>query len=460
MASVAQILKSRKSIPTAFGRLTTEGVYSPREKLIRILGGLKTDISGKQKLESVSEDDLMDLPIEDLVLKMVKSDPLIDLTVDLFCTLVSLEHQLTSESSRGERALSEILGMLETKKIPLSLLVSHICASMILRGNVCVERVFDDKGRPSSVFSLDPRWFKWELKDKGPPDGQMWYLGQNTGAKNAWEELDSPNILWLSINPLVGERTGRSPLATAFPSLIGDSQLLDSMTKVIKTQAFVRRYIQFKVLEAKEAGYSDTQIAQMVKEAEADMSAWRNLNPQDIPTSTDMISWNQEPGAQAGTGFDFTNTADRIYDRKSIRGAKLPVFVAGSNEFVAESSANTQAKFYSVQLGGGQENLKFTVEWVFRGFFRSMGVRSDPIFTTKRVNVVERLEEARAFEAMVKGLQVAVETGMSLPTALKLYESETGMTLSAEIVQRVTEEFEKAQREGADNVDDVEPSSS
>ena len=434
-------------IPVQFGRLTTEGVFSPRQKILRFLGGIKTELSGQQHIEKVSETDLLKMDINDLVVKMVKSDPLVDLTVDLYCTLVSLEHQVTAGSDRGERAIQEITQMLEAKKIPLNLLVSQICSSMILRGNVCVERVFDENQRPSSVFCLDPRWFKWTLKDKGTADGQMWYLGQNTGSdsKNPWQELDSPNILWLSVNPLVGERTGRSPITTAFSSLVGDSQLLDAMTKVIQTQAFVKRYIQFKVLDAKDKGYSDSQIDRMVKDATADMQSWATLKPEDIPISTDIISWNQEPGAQSstGAGFSFADTASRIYNRRAFTGVKLPPFMAGSNEFVAESSANTQAKFYSVQLGTGQEHLKYIIEWVFRGFFRAMGIRADPVFTTKRTNVVERLEEARAFSAIMDGIVKATQAGMSLPTAILFYEEESGMVLSAEIKVAITEEWEQ-----------------
>ena len=196
------------------------------------------------------------------------------------------------------------------------------------------------------------------------------------------------------------------------------------------------------MLEAKERGFTDSQIEEMIADSIQDMSKWSNLQPEDIPTSTDMISWNKEEGATVhGNSFAFADTADRMYDRKGIRGTKLPAFVAGSNEFVAESSANTQAKFYSVQLGNGQENLKRVIEWVFRGFLRSMGIRDDPIFSTKRVNAVERLEEARAFEAIMTGIKVAIDAGLSLPLAIELYEEETGSTFSGKVKQMISEEI-------------------
>ena len=442
LKSVAQILKaqSKKSIPTGVGRITTQGVMSRRDRFLRIFGGLKTESGATNtKFEQVTEEDLQNLPIVDLVVKLVKSDTLLDMTVDLYCTLVSLEHTLTSEQDRTQRGIDEINQMLTDKKIPLPLLVSHIVSSMILRGNVCVERVFDEKGRPSSVFAIDTRWFEWRLHDT-PIDGQMWFLGQFTGEQNTWERLaETPHVMWLSVNPLVGERTGRSPLASAFDPLIKDTRMLDDLSEVISTQAFIRRYIQFKVIEMKNAGYSDSKIAELVKEAQDDMSAWSNLKPDEIPTSTDAIDWNSEPGVSQGSGMGFVDTVDRVYDRKSIRGAKIPPMVAGSNEFVAESSANTQARFYSVQLGTGQENLKFIVEWVYRGFLRSIGLRGDPIFTTKRVNAVERVEESRAFELMMRALMIATKAGIPLPTAIKMYQTETGTTLEGEIIQEIQE---------------------
>ena len=80
------------------------------------------------------------------------------------------------------------------------------------------------------------------------------------------------------------------------------------------------------------------------------------------------------------------------------------------------------------------------MEWVYRGFFRAIGVRNDPILTTKRVNVVERLEEAQAFEAMLKGIKLAIEAGLSLETAFNLYEQETGMIISGEVKAALAED--------------------
>ena len=436
--------QSQRLLSSHIGRITSEGVMSRRDRFMSLWGGLKTEGGASQnKFEKVKTGDLEKLSIVDLAIKMVKSDPLLDMTVAYYCTLVSLEHTLTAESDVAQRAIDEINEMLEFKKIPLSLLVSHIASSTIVRGNVCVERVFDEKHRPSSIYSVDPRWFEWKLMDAGV-DGQRWFLGQYTGEHNTWEKLaETPNVLWLSVNPLIGERAGRSPLATAFDPLIKDTELLNDLSEVVRTQAFVRRFIQYQTLKMKELGYSETAIDQMTKDAAKDMTKWANLGPEEIPTSSDVVQWNQESGATGRGGLSFVDVVDRVYDRKSLRGAEMPAALAGSSEFATETSIQTQGKFYSVNLGSGQERLAYMVEWGYRGFLRAMGIRGDPILSTKRVNALERIEEAKAFEAMMQGIERAVNAGIPLPTAIKMYEAESGQTFPADVIDEIKEEWER-----------------
>lgn len=433
---------------SAAGRVAAEGIFSPKERLYRIFNGVRTESGGAgAKFDKVSEDDLLKLPIVDLAIKMIKSDSLLDMTVSLYCTLVSLEHELTAESSTAERAIREINDLLEYKRIPLSLLVSHIASSMIVRGNICVERVFDKQGRPSSVFCMDTRWFEWKLQDAGI-DGQMWFLGQNTGDRQSWERLrETPNVLWVSINPLIGERMGRSPIVTAFDPALKNTELLDALSKVVKTQAFVKRFLQIQQLKMKEVGFTSTEIDKLTSEAHDDVKKWAGLGVDEIPFSSDVINWDQEPGATGRGGLSFTTEANKQFDRMAMRGAGVPPGVVGGSEHVAEYGIRSETKFYGVTLGFGQETLKDTVEWVYRGFLRSMGIRGDPIFTTKRIDVIERLEEAQAFESVLKGIGLAVDSGIPLPTAIKMYEGESGTTFSADVKKEIKEAYEERKSE-------------
>lgn len=432
------IFKARKKNarkPLSFARVTRSGASGMMDRYFRAVGGIRMEAVGRQTLEMVSEKDLLTLDINDLAIKMVKNDSLTDLAVDSFTTLTTLEHSITAGSDRGQREVDAILQLLEEKKAPLSLHVSHIASSLIVRGNACIETEFDEAGNPLNLWVIDPRWFEWRLTDK------QWQLGQYETASE-WKPIESPNVVWLAVNPLVGERTGRSPIQTSFTSSLDDAALIGNLSKIVRTQAGVRRYIQFKVLEMKKAEFTDDEIDAEIAQAQKDMDQWANLKPEDVPTSTDNIQWNEVQGESGAGNFRWADTLDRVYDRKGLRGTKLPPFVANSNEFVAESSAETQSKFYSVRLGAGTELLTEGIEWAFRRFLRARGVSDDPVFTTKRVNAVERLEESRAFEAAMKAIGAAVEAGIALDIAIDLFEGETGHTISAEVKQAIAARLE------------------
>ena len=417
-------------VPVLFKRVTVDNPNSITDKIYRIWGGLQTEQPNKHRFEPVSESDLLKLTEDKLIPKMVKSDSLLDLTVDTYATLVGLEHKLTAETSRTERIIGEVLQMLDEKNSPLSLHVSHIATSLICYGNAVVETEFEDM-MPVNVHVVPPYAFEWRMTDR-------WRMGQYDDDRQ-WQEITSPNVRWESVNPLVGERVGRSPIITAIPNRLRDEKLLDNWSKIIANQAFVKRYIQIEAIKMKAAGYSDAQIDKAVTKAEKDIAGWKNLQPNEIPTSTDAATWNSEQGARTGSGAGLVDTSNRVYDRGALRGAKMPPFIAGSNEFTAETSSDSQSRLYSVRIGAGQEITKSLIEWAIRRFIRTRGNSGDPIYTTKHFDAEERKVEAEAFHAMVLAIKDAVEAGISLEIAFDLYESVTGTTIDAEIKAKIAE---------------------
>ena len=427
MPSVAKTIKSirgKKEIPVIFKRVTVDNSNSVRDRFLKVWEGVNSEKAGSKRFQSVSEDDLLNLPENKLIPKMVKSDSLIDLTVDTFSTLVGLEHELTAETTRTERIIQELLQMLDEKQSPLSLHVSHIASSLICYGNAVIEAEFED-GNPANLFVVNPTAFEWKLSDR-------WRLGQYD-ADRQWQEIESPNVRWESLNPLPGERIGRSPIITAIPNRLKDEKLLATWAKLIDSQAFIKRYIEIKVTRMKELNYTDAQIEAAVKKAETDIAGWRNLQPNEIPTATDVVGWNELSGARTGSGAGLVDTSNRVYDRGSLRGAKLSPFIAGSNEFTAETSSGSQVRLYSVRIASGQEIVKSLIEWSVRRFIRSRGNSGDPIFTTRHFDAEERQIEAEAFHSMILGIKDAVEAGMTLIQAINLFEATTGTTIDAEV---------------------------
>ena len=142
VADFLKSLRSTKEIPVVFKRVTVDSSDSVRDRIFKVWGGINSEKPGSKTFQSVSETDLLSLPESKLVPKMVKSDSLLDLTVDTYATLVGLEHEVTAETTRTERIIQEILQMLDEKQSPLSLHVSHIATSLICWGNAVVETEF------------------------------------------------------------------------------------------------------------------------------------------------------------------------------------------------------------------------------------------------------------------------------------------------------------------------------
>lgn len=422
----------RKSFERAI--FPSSGSYTDR--FMRIWGGIKTENLGRQVFEKVSPKEIDGLPIPEAIVKLVKSDPTMDLAVSVFSTLTSQDHHMSAESDRAQREIDSILQMLEEKKNPFSLFVSHMATSIVIRGNVLVESIFLE-GEVDNLYALDPLWVEWrEVTEEG---SARWAMGQYR--EGDWKEIESPNWYWESIGAIVGERTGRSPLQTAIPSIIDNSSMRNSLHSILDRMAFTKRMIKIKALEmarlaADDSEFNEEDINTLTDEAEKFIEEWKTLGVNDIPYFSDIMEWETDPGA--GSGLDFTDKIDRMDDRKSLRGTKTPPSIAGSNEFTAESSAKNQTMFYSALLSGGQEAMKRSAEFCFRRFLRSRGIIDDPIFTSKSVDVVARVEEAKAFNEIMKGIRVATSSGINVEHAIELYEESSGNKFTPTIKEKIS----------------------
>ena len=91
--------------------------------------------------------------------------------------------------------------------------------------------------------------------------------------------------------------------------------------------------------------------------------------PNEIPTATDVVGWNEVARVQGQVAVqvllipptEFTTGAHCVVQ-------SFPPFIAGSNEFTAETSSNSQTRFNSVRIASGQETVKDLIEWSIRRF--------------------------------------------------------------------------------------------
>ena len=416
-------------------RIVTESI-NVNTGAIGIFGGLQETTEGKDFFEQVSIKDLESEPLHTLLHKVIKSDPAIDQIASFFTTLTTQQHKVTSESSRGDRAIQEILDMLEAKKNPLSLAVSHCASSLIVRGDICIETEFNESNRPENLWVPDPRWVDWRLvSESGTQRWGLWTYG--TGK---WEEITSPNVHYIAGEPLIGERSSRSPLQTSLFPAISESSMINTLQSILDIHAWAQTVFSVKKLEMiklENDGAHIEDINAQVLEAMELIKALGKKRPDQVMGVTDDIEPMHLPGG--GEEYTFTKTIGELYDKRIAMGSKTPTTVGGPSER-ADYSTKENGLFYSAYLLGAQENIKDAIEWAFRRFFRSMGVSADPIYTSKSTNVQARMIEADAFAATMKGIAEAVKSGMPLPLAIEFFEEESGRTFSADLKARIEKE--------------------
>ena len=402
---------------------------------VGIFGGLNE--SKENKFEQVTIADLENEDLDELIVKLVKSDPALDQAADFFTTLVTQGHEVTSESSRGERAIEEINGILEESKTSLDVIVKHCASSLIIRGDICAETEFDESNHPKNFWIEDPIHVEWKyLREEG---GARWALGQMVNGR--WQEISSPNVYYLAGNPLVGERASRSPLQTALFPAVSQTAMIRSLQSILDVHAWAQTLFKVKKLELikleNEGGDIDD-VNETIQEAMDLIATLAKKKPNQVMGMTDDI----EPVELSGGGekYGFTRDIGLLYDKRISAGTKLASTIGGPAER-ADYSTRQQGLFYSSYLQSGQANIKTPIEWGYRRFMRSIGVPSDPIYTTKSVNVESRMIEAKAFQEIMTGINLATQAGMPLPLAIEFFEEEAGQTFSGELKAKIEEQY-------------------
>ena len=241
---MASDIMFKKPKPVDSERIVPE-VFDINPNTVGIFGGLGIDDQDQERLEQVSIKDLEEMSLERLLPKIIRSDPAIDQVYSFFTTLVKQDHKITAESSRGERAIEEITMMLEEKKNPLSLAVSHCASSLIMRGDICVETEFNEMNRPENLWVPDPKWVEWRLiRQQG---SERWALGNYRGG--SWKEIETPNVWYRSGDPLVGDRSSRAPLQTSLFPAVSQTAMIRSLQSVIDVHAWAQTVFVVKKLE-------------------------------------------------------------------------------------------------------------------------------------------------------------------------------------------------------------------
>ena len=409
---------------------------------VGLFGGLLDEGRGlKYNYEEVTLKDLKEMDLQKLIPKVIKSDPAIDQSVDFFTTLITQQASITSENDRAEREIQELNEIFEERNNPLSLNIAHCASSLIMRGDILAETEFDENAEPINFWVNDPVWVEWRLISSG--NTSRWAMGQYS--KGTWQEIDTPNVFYLSGNPLVGERSSRAPLQTALFPALSQTGMIKSLQSILDIHAWAQTLFKYKKLELLELSGNenvdmDKSVNQQITEGMNLIKLLGKKKPDQIMGITDDIEPVEMPGG--GDKLTWTEGIGRLYDKRVAAGSKTPATIGGQQQR-ADYSTRQQNLFYSVYLQSGQENIQKTLEWGYKRFLISRGITEDPVFTTKSVNVEARLIESEAFQEMMSGLYLATQAGLSLPIAIELFEAESGQSLPGELKQKILEDHEE-----------------
>lgn len=407
---------------------------------VGIFGGLTENKEGKTSYEQITIQDLMDTDLKDLIPKIVKSDPSIDQAVDFFTTLTTQQSRVTAETDVAERAIEEINELLQERNNSLELCVAHCASSLIVRGDICAETEFTDNAEPLNFWIHDPELVEWRTIADPQNNTNKWGMGTYRGS--GWEEIISPNVYYLSGNPLIGERSSRSPIQTALFPAISQTSMIKSLQSIIDIHAWAQTLFQVKKLEMLKLNADGADVGDIDNQIEAGMTLINEVlskkRPDQIMGMTDDIQPMHLPGS--GESYAFTKEIGDLYDKRVSTGAKTPSTVGGQQQR-ADYSTRQQGLFYSVYLQSGQERTAKAIEWGYKRFLRSRGITDNPIFESKSVNVEARMIEAQAFQEIMEGIYLAVQSGMPLPVAIDFFEEESGQTFSATLKQRIENEY-------------------
>ena len=401
--------------------------------------GTATDGGGRswnpeQTFKEFTEEELKDLPIHDLADLLVRNDASISQVVDRFMTVTSIGYSLTCEDPRGQRLLDEGQELLEKKNNGFRTFLARLFSSAMLRGNVFAEATFDEMRNFSNFFCVDPKFAYFQGR-RDEVDGWVPELYQWVNGKKV--VIDSENVIYMSMNPLIDDIAGHSMIQTAFPPVISDTLMMQDLRKVIANHAWVQRFIAINQVALKQAGFTWEEIKEIVKRDRAMIAKdWQDLDVDETPVGTGEIEMRQYPGA-SNRGFPQMDMADRAYDRKLIRGAKTTPLEMGSNEFVAESSANTQTVNHALWYSYHQDNIESVAVYLWERVLKAKGILRPVIFTLKRANHVVQREQAVVFDLIFKGIKSAVDAGIPIGTAIKLYEFISDEEMPAEVVNEL-----------------------
>lgn len=382
-----------------------------------------SDVNSEKRFRELTPEIVEEMSQAELSDELIETDPTISRIYNDFVTFATLGFELTCEDPRGQEILDAFRVLLRERRNSMNSVLSKLFGSILAHGSYCLEITFDRFRSPTNLFVINPTTLYF--RSRGDGDGStIWDLGQYDD-EDRFKVLSPDRVFYDATNPLVDKFKGHSMVAPAFPSVLGAKFMLRDLQDVIHNHAWVRKFIRINDLELRDKGLKPETIKKRVSDIETMIKANNNFkDPSLVPVFSGPVEFGQLEGVQSG-GMTFVDSTSRVLDRQAIRGASGSPTHLGSNEFTAESSAQSQGLRASVWMESFQELIEDVVGLALSMALQGAGITEPAVLSLRRVDVVERELEADIFTKVASGVLNLQRAGMKVLDAIELYQVTT-----------------------------------
>lgn len=399
-AIAASLGISRSLVQKEIREAKTEAVQAPRRtsrpaqvvkttqlQQFGFTGGIETilpppDHFDRWRREGMDRDTWSKATASELVSLLINISPEASRAVWDFLRLLNSGHEVKvyrpgteTPDPRGQAALDEFIGRLETYHGSLKVVMGRLFMGAITRGAFFAELVLDDTGRfPVDISTPDPATVRFQSVDD-VERGTVWKPGQWQGGK--FVVFETPTVRYLPLDPEPGNPYGRPMLAPAvFPAvfLIG---LLHDLRRVVAQQGYPRTDIIVR-LEVLRDTYGDLGMDEFEQKVDELISVvgseYARMEPDDAFTHTDAVEVNRAGGVVDTSAMQGAVGLIEALERMATRALKTMPLLMGIGEGQSEAKANREWEVFGESLTFLQHYAETLLDTLFELALQAQGI--------------------------------------------------------------------------------------
>jgi hypothetical protein len=313
--------------------------------------------------------------------------------------LIALNLNSDTENTAGQKAIGEMLGILDELYGAVDVQINRLFISAFLRGAFMAEIVLDENGRDFVDFVTPDPYSARFKKIRDLQRGIIWQLGQWQGGE--WVDLNIPTVSYIPIDPLPGVPYGRSLIGSAIFSGLFLIGLLHDLRRVISQQGYPRLDLSVSLEKLMEAMPGDLESnPELFKNWVNDIidevaDVYEELEPDDAYVHTDVVTVNRPVGAVNAESLGAVDGIIRALERMVTRALKSMPLLMGSNEAASETHANRQWEIHVAGIKSIQHLCETLIARLFKTGLRAQGIQADVQMRFAELRASEMLRDAQ-----------------------------------------------------------------